>query len=450
MVRRLGFAFPSLVLLAACGSDPLSGDDAGDGGATGDAAGDTRVEAEAAPPPPLPKNIQHIVVIVQENHTFDAYFGHTCKATAGSNPTCNVGPNCCEGAPDKDPSDAGPGPVVLDDAENAGYDPNHKQACELSEMNGGKMDRYVTGAACSNPKNFAIVPDTVLTTYRDWSTQYAMADRYFQPIVGSTSSNDMYFAVAKYQFTDNDAKPETNGAGCTLPATKTKYTGVTTVADLLIAKGLTFGSYNQGYQAMLNATLCPAAPADCPAHIPTVPCDYDPSDNPFQYYAQFADNPLYMHDYDQLAKDIAASKLPNLVFVKGLQYHNEHPGYGTTLSAGEAFVQSTVETILGSAYASDTLVLLTWDEGGGFFDHVTPPADSKADGKPYGTRVPMLALGKFARRNFISHVPMEHSSIVRFVEWELLDATGQLSARDAEVNGIGSLLDPTTTRAPPD
>ena len=201
---------------------------------------------------------------------------------------------------------------------------------------------------------------------------------------------------------------------------------------------------------MLDSTLCPAAPPDCPAHIPTVPCDYDPSDNPFQYYAQFADNPAYMHDYDQLAKDVAAKKLPNLAFVKGLQYHNEHPGYGTTLSAGEAFVQATVETILGSAYANDTLVLLTWDEGGGYFDHVTPPADSKADGKPYGTRVPMLALGKFAQKNFISHVPMEHSSIVRFVEWEFLDATGQLSARDAEVKSIGSLLDPTTTRVPAD
>ena len=50
----------------------------------------------------------------------------------------------------------------------------------------------------------------------------------------------------------------------------------------------------------------------------------------------------------------------------------------------------------------------------------------------------------------ISHVPMEHSSIVRFVEWEFLDATGQLSARDAEVKSIGSVLDPTTTRVPAD
>ena len=93
-----------------------------------------------------------------------------------------------------------------------------------------------------------------------------------------------------------------------------------------------------------------------------------------------------------------------------------------------------------------SLVLVVYDESGGYFDHVSPPADSTVDGKPYGPRTPTFALGRFARRNTVSHVPMEHASVVRFIEWNWLGGrTGQLQTRDAVVNNIGSLLDPTQT-----
>ena len=94
---------------------------------------------------------------------------------------------------------------------------------------------------------------------------------------------------------------------------------------------------------------------------------------------------------------------------------------------------------------------MTYDESGGFFDHVAPPATSTIDMQPYGPRVPLLAIGAFARKNFVSHVVMEHSSIVKFIEWNWLGATGQLGTRDTQVNNIGSLLDPamTGTTVPP-
>src|SRR5256885_6120280 len=98
--------------------------------------------------------IDHLVVIVQENHTFDNYFGRYCAAAPGSAPACTQGPSCCEAGPDRDPS--GASPIVLDDGMNGAHDPDHTQACELAEANGGAMDRYVTGAGeCSNPANFA-------------------------------------------------------------------------------------------------------------------------------------------------------------------------------------------------------------------------------------------------------------------------------------------------------
>jgi phospholipase C len=400
---------------------------------------------DAGPAPLGPSKIEHVVVIVQENHTFDTYFGRYCTAPAGSNPSCNTGPACCEGAPDKDPN--GISPTVLDDKQNGKLDPNHSQACELSEMNSGAMDRYTQGAACSNPANFAIAPDVVVQTYLDYAKSYAIADRYFQPIVGQTSSNDMYFAAAKYVFTDNAFEPAATGHGCADPiAATTTYKGQTTSADLVLASGASFADYAMGFDAMYATSLfsCPTPPADCPFGLPTLPCVYDPGDVPFEYYDQFQNNHTFMKDYKDYAKAIAAKNLPNVSFLKAVTYMNEHPGYGDTISSGVAFVSGAVQAVLDSPdYKDNTLILLVWDEGGGFYDHVKPPDTSAVDNQPYGTRVPLVAIGRFAKKNYVSHVEMEHSSIVKFLEWNFTGATGQLGGRDATVNNIGSLIDQT-------
>jgi phospholipase C len=464
--RRVGVVIASLGVLVdvqACGSsgDTATPIDAGpDGEDALDAsrsdtspppvdapvAVDAQDAATDARPPLVTTNIKHVVVIVQENHTFDTYFGRWCTAPAGSNPSCTTGRACCEAAPDKDPS--GASPVLLDDTANATYDPNHSSSCELAEIHGGAMDRFVVNGGCSNPKNFAIATDAV-KPYQDLAATYALADRYFQPLAGESTDNDLYFAVAKFVFSDNAFQPNSNGHGCTVPPTATtQYKGQTTLADLLLTAGKTFGFYAEGYKAMLATPLCPLAPADCPAKIPAPPCVYSPSDSPFQFYAQLTDNPLYMKDLSDFTAEAQKGTLPTLSFVKHVQYKNEHPGYATVLSQGVTAVTSLVSTILASPVGNDTLVLLTWDEGGGYYDHVAPPPNDPTDGKPYGTRVPLLALGRFARKGAVSHVVMEHSSIVKFVEWAYLgNQTGQLGGRDTTVNGIGSLLDPAEVGA---
>ena len=153
-----------------------------------------------------------------------------------------------------------------------------------------------------------------------------------------------------------------------------------------------------------------------------------------------------MRDYDaNFAADVATHSLPSFSYVKGLTYKNEHPGYGTTVSQGAAFSTGIVSAVLASSLADETLVLITWDEGGGFFDHVTPPAASEVDQQPYGTRVPLIVAGRFARKGFVSHVTLEHSSVVALVEYNFLHASGQLGGRDAVVHNLGSLLDPAET-----
>ncbi len=432
LVSSLFLAAASVI--SGCGSDPTgTGTGSGGGGASCPAA----VTGSGS-------KIAHVILVVQENHTFDNHFGSYCTAKAGSNPTCNDGPACCEAAPAKEPS--GASPIVLDDASNAAKDPDHSAYCEGKEMNGGAMDRYIAGVdGCSDPGNFAVAGDAV-KIYHDYAAKYAIADRNFQPLVGASSANDMYFAVAKQVFNDNTVKPDALGSDCDLAPTTKVYDGQT-VFDVLVAAGKTVRVYAEGFGRVqkAGADSCPHPPKDCAANLPTYPCLYEPSDIPFLYYKQFNHDAALVHDYADVAADITGGTLPNVSFVKLLGYHSEHPGYGSALSVGPAMVDALVQQVEASCYADDTLVLIAWDEGGGYFDHVKPPPDSAVDGQPYGTRVPLIAVGRFAKKNFVSHVQLEHSSIVKFLELNFTGKTGQLGARDAAVHNLGSLLDAKET-----
>lgn len=406
-------------------------------------------------------SIKHVVIVIQENHTFDTYFGKYCTAAAGSNPSCNTGPSCCEAMPATEPG--GASPVVNDDADNSNLfnDRNHYHDCEVAEIDGGKMDHFVTGAAtvdgnpCSTMNNFAYVPQALVQPYWDLAGTAALADRFFQPYAGQSSANDMYFARAQFVFVDNTYEPNALGKNCPglggAPPVM-QFPGPN-LGDLLQQHGVGWAWYSQGLKAMRDANPqtaadCPAPPSDCPAALPKTPCDYDPSDNPFNYYDTTVDKMGSSRDYDtEFASDLSSGKLPPVVFVKALGYLTEHPALGT-ISAGVAFVKKTIDAVAASPYASSTLVLFTYDEGGGFFDHVAPPATSTVDNQPYGTRVPTLAIGPFAKQNYVSHVTMEHSSMVKFIEWNWLGgSTGQLMGRDATVNNIGDLLDAAKTGA---
>src|SRR5579862_3653732 len=172
----------SLIVVLGCGDTTTGGDAGVDQGAPDLAAPCSGSGACS--------NIKHVVVIVQENHTFDNYFGKYCTAATGSNPTCNTGPSCCEAAPATDPGTGGAA-VTLDDAANAAYDPNHLQACEVSEIDGGKMDKFVssTVSQCGNAKNFAFAePTGPIAPYINFVKNYAMGDHYFQPVAGQSTS----------------------------------------------------------------------------------------------------------------------------------------------------------------------------------------------------------------------------------------------------------------------
>ena len=409
------------------------------------AAGCSRLPDDSAPP--SASAIRHLVVLIQENHTFDNYFGRYCTAAPGSSPRCDTGPACCEAAPDQDPGTGDP-PTVLSDEENATYSPNHYEDCEVAEINGGRMDRFIANPECGNRRNFAIAPAELMQPYWQLAARGALADHYFQPVAGASSANDMYLARARFVFRDNQFDPDAVGSRCGFNPDKQQYTDPT-IGDLLAAQNVSWAFYAEGYKVMADANQkdkCPPPAAGCNLGVAIYPCVFDPSDVPFQYYPAFRDNPTYMRDLAEFSRDLQEGTLPAVSFVKALGYRTEHPGSYTTISDGTAFVTSIVEEILSSRYGERTLILLAYDEGGGYFDHIAPPPDSPVDQKPYGTRLPFLAIGRFARSGHITHAVLEHSSIVKFIEWNwLARTTGQLGNRDVAASNLGSLLDPEQT-----
>jgi phospholipase C len=435
------------------GTPADSGSSVSDGGSAGEAAApsdDSGPGTSCAGPCPA-SAVKHLVIIVQENHTFDNHFGGYCTATPGSNPTCNDGPACCEAMPAADPT--GVKPTVLTDAEHAKWDPNHAQACELSEIDDGKMDGFATapasgGLACGGAENVAIADPTIIKPYWDLAATGTLADRYFQSVAGQSSSNDMYLARAGFVFVDNAYSPKgAIGETCDIESAQEQYTDET-IGDLLTAASVPWTWFYDGYAAMVAAKgSCPPKPSDCPFPFSFYPCAMDPSDVPFDYYASTVDNPDNLKDYSALTGILQGTgELPAVSFVKAIGYRQEHPGNDVTLSAGVSWVNALIGQIEGSRFRDDTLVVLTYDEGGGYFDHVAPPATSTIDNQPYGMRLPFLAVGPLARSNYVSHVQMEHASLVKFIEWNWLgQTTGQLGTRDAVVNNLGSVLDPSAT-----
>src|SRR6185312_7723081 len=242
--------------------------------------------------------INHLVVIVQENHTFDTYFGRYCTAATGSAPTCTDGPACCERAPDTDPG--GASPIVLDDHANALYDPNHLSACEADEVDGGKMDHFVDSTLCGDARNFAYADASTVQPYWDLAAGGALADHWFQPVLGQSSSNDMFLFNAHFVFADNGIEPDAPGAQCSVVTSKPMSLGDTnTLGDKLDDGNITWTWYAEGFADMLNATArpgcpdavgacCPDPPPDCGAGWQLYPCVFDPDDIPAAYYKRFA------------------------------------------------------------------------------------------------------------------------------------------------------------------
>jgi phospholipase C len=158
---------------------------------------------------------------------------------------------------------------------------------------------------------------------------------------------------------------------------------------------------------------------------------------PFIYYAKYADGTQAKKDHLKDETDfIAAAKagtLPAVSFIKPLGTYNEHPGY-SDVTLGENHALELVNDVLNGPNGKDAVIIITYDEHGGFWDHVNPPAIDKKWGP--GLRVPALIISPFAKQGVVDHTQYETVSILSFIEkrWGLTP----LADRDKNANPLSN------------
>jgi acid phosphatase len=189
-----------------------------------------------------------------------------------------------------------------------------------------------------------------------------------------------------------------------------------TIGDTLTAKGIGWVWYAGGWNVALEDGRRPAAEKRRVIYTREDGSpNFQPHHQPFNYFARFApgseDRASHLRDGEDFFRDIGAGSLPPVVFYKPVGILNQHPSY-TDLARGDAHVAEVIEKLRASPQWEKMLVIVTYDENGGFWDHVPPPAGDRFGP---GTRIPTLIVSPFAKRGFVDHTQYDTTSILKFI-----------------------------------
>ncbi len=191
---------------------------------------------------------------------------------------------------------------------------------------------------------------------------------------------------------------------------------MTTIGDTLTAKGVTWAWYAGAWNAAVKDGM---QPPDAPRKVMATLANGAPyfvtHHQPFNYFARFApgtaDRERHLKDYTDLVAGIAEGSLPQVAFYKPQGTLNEHPGYADVLS-GDQHIADLVAKIKASPLWGSTAIIITYDENGGFWDHVAPPAGGRWGP---GTRIPTIVISPHAKRGFVDHTAYDTTSILKLI-----------------------------------
>jgi phospholipase C len=383
-----------------------------------------------------PAKIQHIIVIFQENRTPDNLF---------QDPVLYMPPPQGHGA---DIAQSGlnssgqtitlqPTPLGID------YDLSHAHSAFLDMYDGGKMDGAnnvkitcsAGGTTCAppNPQYLYVEPSDV-GPYFQLAEQYTFGDRMFQTNEGPSfpahqfiiSGTSAPTATSNMFIADNavGVANASDQTGCIAPPAEYVYTIAPngnetttmypcadhpTLLDELDAKGVSWRYYTPS--AGLLWTSPNAIQHICGPNVPP----------PNATDCQSADwtNNVILNDA-QILTDISSGSLADVSWVIPNGTNSDHAG-STTTTLGPSWVASIVNAIGGSSYWANTAIVITWDDWGGWYDHVPPPkvindGTSWGSGYVYGFRVPLIVVSPYAQKAYVSHVTHDFGSILNLIE----------------------------------
>jgi phospholipase C len=362
------------------------------------------------------QRIQHVVIIIQENRSFDNLF--QAYPGADSAPT----------GKGKQGNTIALVPVPLE----APYDIDHYYAQFATAVDNGKMDgfglEHVVGqySQYAHPQ-YAYVPPSETQLYFAMAQQYVLADRMFPSNVDGSFVAHQYAIAGQSQ----SAVDYPSGFwGCdggtsdTVPTLTQQRTygpveqacfDYKTIADELDAKGLTWRFYAPFYQSP-NGGVWSAFQAV--KHIRQGP--------------EWKTNVIWPET--TILQDVPNGILANVTWVTPDSANSDHPR--STTGNGPNWVASVVNAIGRSPFWNSTAIFVFWDEWGGFYDHVPPPT---VDYDGLGIRVPLLCISPYAGKGVVSHVQYETASILKFIEGNFGLPTLSASDRRATSAGFGCL-----------
>jgi phospholipase C len=359
----------------------------------------------------LPK---YVIVMVQENRTIDNLF-----QTQPGVDTQNYG------------YDSHHNRIPLTQLDlGAPFDCNHSHTAFVTEVTKGfDLERCSSGAPVNAA--FSYVNPSEITQYTALASQYAIADEVLQSNEGPSFPAHIYLIAATsgtpgshWNISENDGTKPKTPAGCNAPSGKTVRT-----IDMTSAFPGVEG--NPIFPCINPLTIFNELDG---AHITWK--FYTPSVNSI-WTSPYAVQSLYQSDKSNVIvpettvlSDIQNGRLAQVSYVIPSGHNSDHPGNGNT--GGPTWVASVVNALGTSQYWNQCAVIVVWDDWGGWFDHVgyRHPASSPVDPYEYGMRVPLLAIGPFAKSNWVGHDPRDFSAIPHFIEDVYgLTSLGQLDSQ---------------------
>lgn len=318
---------------------------------------------------PMPP-VDHIIVIVQSNRSFDHYFGNFPGANAV----------------------LGQKAVHITDTttEAAGntWEDAHRQ------YNNGMMDGFPD-------ISYWYYNQSDIPFYWDYARRFVLNDNFFSSVMGGSFPNHLYLIAAQSGgITGNLADYERNNRCIGGPF------DFPTIVDRLDQKSISWKYYT-----------------------PEKECNW----GPLIYFESISSDESRLNRIvpsEQFLQDIANQTLPSVVWIMPQNRSvSEHPP--TDVKRGEAWVDSLVKATMKSTYWNSSVIFLTWDDYGGWFDHVPPP---QVDEYGFGFRVPLIVISPHAKMGYVDHTLGSPASILRFMERKY--SISPLTQRDALANDL--------------
>ncbi len=327
------------------------------------------------------------------------------------------------------------------------HDIPHCYNCNVASINGGKMDGF---NQTENADRYAYTQfrRDQITAYWNWASEYVVADKFFASATGPSFPNHLYtIAATSGGALDNPTQPFSS-----LRAQQEQGFAKSWGCDIAQPGGYVEVIDPEGDLVKVDPCFDFATEGDL-LRKADIPWAYYAATNTQLGYIWSAYSAIgryrndqelwntYMRPVDDVVRDIEADRLPPVTWITPRFQLSQHPEYN--FCYGQNWTIEVINAVMNSPMWSDTAIFITWDDFGGFYDHVPPV---RLDNFGLGIRVPTLVISPYAKQGHVDSRLAEFSSVLRFIEdnWGLR----QLTHRDRQANNMAYDFD--FTQAPRD